>query len=133
MLTQIGYLRINLFQEYYERIQVAQYHQDLDKSVQLMNQYIDTVAMPYIQERIHPRVLTRIVNLFSTSKLPDASETLREWQTLYQTWNRKPKNQEIRDPKTKEDFDRAKKTFITLYTLSFSPSNFPPVAVEQTH
>ena len=29
VLTQIGYLRINLFQEYYERIQAAQANQDL--------------------------------------------------------------------------------------------------------
>jgi hypothetical protein len=132
-LTQIGYLRINLFQEYYERIQVAQERQELDTAVQLMNQYLLSVAMPYIQQRLHPGILTRIAKIFSTSTLPDASETLREWQTRYEAWKRNQKTQPPDNPKTTGDFDQTKKIFITLYTLSFSPSNFPPVAVESSH
>jgi hypothetical protein len=81
LLTQIGYLRINLFQEYYERRQAAQENKDLDKAIQLMNQYLQTKAMPFIQQRLHPSILTRIRNRFSTSSLPDTSEDLEEWHT----------------------------------------------------
>jgi hypothetical protein len=133
LLTQIGYLRINLFQEHYERIQEAQESQDFDKAVHLMNQYIQTIALPYIQERLHPSLLTRLSNLFSTSTLPDAAQTLQEWQTLYKTWKRKEKPEPNAKAKTKEDFDHMKNRFITLYTLSFSTRNFPPVVTEPAH
>ena len=133
LLTQIGYLRINLFQEHYERIQEAQESQDFDKAIHLMNQYIQTIALPYIQERLHPSLLTRLSNLFSISTLPDTAQTLQEWQTLYETWNRKEKTEPTADTKTKEDFDQMKNTFITLYTLSFTTRNFPPVVTEPTH
>jgi YesN/AraC family two-component response regulator len=132
VLTQIGYLRINLFQEYYERIQAAQANQDLDKAVQLMNQYIQTIAMPFIQERLHPSILTRIANIFSTSTLPNAAQTLKEWQTHHEAWNRQKKANIDNNQKAIE-FDHIKNLFITLYTLSFSPNNFPPVAVEPSH
>jgi YesN/AraC family two-component response regulator len=132
VLTQIGYLRINLFQEYYERIQAAEESQDLDKAVQLMNQYILTIAMPFIQERIHPSILTRIANIFSTSTLPNAAQTLKEWQTHHEAWNRQKKANIDKNQKAIE-FGHIKNLFITLYTLSFSPSNFPPVAVEPSH
>jgi hypothetical protein len=133
LLTQIGYLRINLFQEHYERIQEAQESQDFDKAVHLMNQYIQTIALPYIQERLHPSLLTRLSNRFSTSTLPDAAQTLEEWQTLYETWNRKEKTEPTANQKTKKAFDHIKNRFITLYTLSFSTKNFPPVVTEPTH
>jgi UTP:GlnB (protein PII) uridylyltransferase len=132
VLTQIGYLRINLFQEYYERIQAAQANQDLDKAVQLMNQYTQ-IAIPFIQERIHPSILTRIANIFSTSTLPNAAQTLREWQTHHETWKKQKKIKTENNRKATEEFDHIKNLFITLYTLSFSPRNFPPVAVEPSH
>ncbi len=133
MLTQIGYLRINLFQEYYERIQAAQERKDLNKAIQLMQRYIQTIALPFIQERLHPSFLTRISNLFSVGTLPDATQTLREWQTRYRKWDEQRETESVADQIAPEEFERMKKTFITLYTLSFSPSNFPPVAVEPSH
>jgi outer membrane translocation and assembly module TamA len=132
MLTQIGYLRINLFQEHYERIQASIESQEPDKAVLLMNQYIQAIALPFIQQRLNPSITTRIANLFSTSTLPDAAETLKEWQTSYDEWNKQPENKTIGSGQT-EKVEQMKKTFITLYTLSFSPSNFPPVAVEPSH
>jgi hypothetical protein len=133
MLTQIGYLRINLFQEHYERIQASMESQEPDKAVLLMNQYIQTIALPFIQQRLNPSVLTRIANHFSGSTLPDAAETLREWQTSYDDWSKQPETKAVDNVRTTQRVEQMKKTFITLYTLSFSPSNFPPVAVEPSH
>jgi hypothetical protein len=132
-LTQIGYLRINLFQECYEQIQAAQESQDFEKAVQLMNEYIQTIAMPFIKQRLHPSLLTRISNLFQTSTLPDTAQTLNEWQTRLETWNTQQKIQKTTNQKKTEEFDQLKKTFITLYTLSFSLRNFPPLATESLH
>jgi hypothetical protein len=132
LLTQIGYLRINLFQEYYERIQALEENQDFEKAVNLMNEYIQTIALPYIQERLHPSILYRIANLFSMT-LPDADQTLKEWETCYEAWRKRQITEIIYDEKMMREFEKIKKIFITLYTLSFSPSNFPPVAVESAH
>jgi len=97
----VGYSRINLFQEYYERIQTAQETEDLEKGVNLMDQYIQTIALSYIQERLHPSVLTRIANLFSARTLPDAAETLKEWETRYKAWNRRQENKDTRGKRRK--------------------------------
>jgi len=97
-----------------------------------MSEYLGTIAMPYIEQRLKPHVFAKISRLFQSSTLPDTAQTLREWQTLYEAWN---KNQKTQTPNnlTTEAFNQLKRTFITLYTLSFSPENFPPVAVEPTH
>ena len=133
LLTQVGYLRINLFQEYYERIQAAEKTEDVEKAVHLMNQYIQTIALPFIQERLHPSVFTRITNLFSTQTLPDAAETLKEWENRYEAWNTLQETEASAEQEATQEYEKMKTAFITLYTLSFSPSNFPPVATEPSH
>ena len=132
LLTQIGYLRINLFQEYYERLQIAEESKDFDKAVDLMEEYLQTIAMPFIQERLNPSILSRITNLFSTSTLPDAAQTFKEWKSTYESWNKQKENRTAVQ-KTNDEFQRMKHIFFTLYTLSFSVDNFPPVAVEPAH
>ena len=133
LLTEIGYLRINLFQEYYERIQIAQKTKDPDKAIQLMKTYIETIAMPFIQERLNPSVLSRITRPFSKDKTPNAAKVLQEWKTSYEKWTN-PREMTLSNQKNRiEQFDQIKRTFITLYTISFSFGNFPPVATEPFH
>jgi len=133
LLTEIGYLRINLFQEYYERIQIAQKSKDPDKAIQLMKTYIETIAMPFIQERLTPSILSKLTKPFSKDKTQNAAEVLQEWKTSYEKWTN-PRETTLSNQKNRiEQFDQIKRTFITLYTISFSFGNFPPVATEPFH
>jgi YesN/AraC family two-component response regulator len=132
LLTQIGYIRINLFQEYYERIQITEESKDFDKAVDLMKEYLQKIAMPFIQERLNPSIFSRITNLFSTSTLPDAAQTLKEWENTYESWNKQKETGRMEEKKNC-GFQRIKHIFFTLYTLSFSVGNFPSVAVEPAH
>ena len=132
LLTQIGYLRINLFQEYYERIQIAEERKDFDKAVDLMKEYLQKIAMPFIQQRLNPSIFSRITNLFSTSTLPDTTQTLKEWETAYESWDKHVETGKVEEKKN-EAFQRIKHIFFTLYTLSFSIDNFPSVAIESAH
>jgi hypothetical protein len=127
LLTEVGYLRINLFQEYYERIQSAQKNGDPKKAVQLMEVYLETVAMPFIQERLHPSILNKISRLFSTDKVPNATKTLEEWKNRFAAWT-KQKTPLADETSQLKQYEELKRTFITLYTISFSFNNFPPVA-----
>jgi len=43
-----------------------------------MKDHVETVAMQFIQERLHPRLTDKIINLFSNSKIPDTAKTIEE-------------------------------------------------------
>jgi vacuolar-type H+-ATPase subunit D/Vma8 len=134
LLTQIGFLRINIFNECYKRIQLAETNQKFDEAIKIMNDYVDTVAMQFIQERLHPSLTNRIINSLSKSKIPDATKTLDEWKRLIATWS-EDKFTPIDKDKDKKDreYPKMKELFITLDMLSFSFDNFPPLATDPAH
>lgn len=54
LLTQIGFLRINIFNEYYNEVQLAETKNELDDAVKTMNSHIEQVAMRlYEKDYIH--------------------------------------------------------------------------------
>lgn len=132
LLTQIGFLRINIFNECYKEIQLAETKNEFDKAVKIMNDYIEPVAMRFIQERLHPSLTDRIIELFSKSKLPDTGKTLGEWKRSLFTWSEDASMRFDQQKKTKE-YARIKEIFITLDMLSFSFDNFPPLATDPAH
>lgn len=129
ILTQIGYLRINLFAEFYERIQQAQKNGDLDKAVQLMRTYAETFAVPFISTRKESAFLKRLRGAFSAKRRLEPGEYINEWKTGYEAWFKQNGSAPPRmDDKVRmEEYDRLKKTFIMLYTISFSVDDFPPL------
>jgi len=132
LLTQIGFLRINIFNECYKKIQPAETNKELDEAVKIMNDYIETVAMQFIQERLHPSLTDRIINLFSKSKIPDAAKTLDEWKSSLSTWS-EDKSMPLDQEKKIKEYNKIKEIFITLDMLSFSFDNFPPLATDPAH
>ena len=87
LLTQIGFLRINIFNEYYNEVQLAETKNELDDAVKTMNSHIEQVAMRFIRERLHPSLIDRIINRFSVdckskdqSRVP--SRLLLDWKCL---------------------------------------------------
>lgn len=119
LLTQIGYARINLFTEYYERIQQARTNNELDKGAKLMNEYAETIVIPFISIKKQSAILKRIKELFLRIKYRDPMEQIQEWKTAYHTW--------LEHNKSIEEFDQLKKSLIALYTISFSVEDFPPL------
>jgi hypothetical protein len=132
LLTQIGFLRINIFNECYKKIQVAETNKEFDEAVKIMNDYIETVAMQFIQERLHPSLTDRIITSFSKPKIPDAAKTLEEWKNSLSSWLEDKSNPLDQGEKIKE-YTKLKEVFITIDMLSFSLHNFPPLATDPAH
>jgi hypothetical protein len=129
LLTQIGYLRINLFGEYYEQIQSAQKNNELDKAVKLMNKYAETIAIPFITTKNQQSFIKRLKKLLFKKRSPEPVELIQNWKNDYGMWF---KHKELAhlptdDKKRREEFDQLKYVFLMLYTYSFSVDNFPPL------
>lgn len=128
LLTQIGYVRINLFMEYLERMMTLANNKDYDRAVQLMNDYSANVSIPFISPARQPSLIDRFVALFSPQRTLAPSEHIRKWRTDYESWVRKRAAKHIRCSAVErsEDFINLQVTFNMLYNLSFSDDNFPP-------
>ena len=136
LLTQIGYLRIDLFMEYYERMRIAQVEGNLDQAVKLMNDYAETVTIPFIiqETQTQKSVTKQIAFALRIQKRINYFGFINEWKNSYETWPKRntaaTSNNNQKELLT--EFDIVKKKFLTLYTYSFSPENFPPVANRRT-
>lgn len=129
LLTQIGYLRINLFAEYYEQIQQAQRNNELDNAVKLMNRYAETIAIPFILIKKQLALVKRLKEVFKIKSSSEPTEHIQEWKTGYEAWFNQNASihPQMDNKKRLEEFDKLKKNFIMLYTISFSVENFPPL------
>ena len=126
LLTQIGYLRINIFTEYFERAKQWQEKNELDKAVETMNKHAE-VARMFISTKNQLGLIKRVKKLLSLQST-EPVEYLQKWQTAYQAWfEQKPREQSIHDPNRTKEFNRIKMAFLELYTFSFSVDNFPPL------
>ena len=127
LLTQIGYLRINLFAEYYERIQYAQRNNELDKAVKLMNECAEIIAIPFVSTKKQPALIKRLKELLSIGRFPEPIEHVQKWKAGYEAWFKQKEHihPQMDDKKRTEEFNQLKTAFITLYTFSFSVDNFP--------
>jgi len=129
LLTQIGYLRINLFGKYYEQIQLSQKNNELERAVSMMNNYAETLAIPFIstEEPIETRRFSQFLS--HTNPLTSNSEQIRKWKNTHEEWLRQ--NQNVTEHSIAEkrlaQFEELKREFIALYTISFSVDDFPPL------
>lgn len=127
LLTQIGYLRINLFSEYYERIQCAQRNNELDKAVKLMDECAEIISIPFVSTKKQSAWFKRVKALLPIDNAPEPIEHVKKWKTGYEAWvkhDQKPP-QRTDNKKRLEEFNQLKMAFITVYTFSFSVENFP--------
>lgn len=123
LLTQIGYLRVNIFTEYLERVNLLQEKKQLNQAADLMNKYAE-IASIFILTKEQPTIAMQLRRLFSKQR-SDPIEYLQRWQTHYESWSKQKK--ETIDEKRMADFQQLKRAFIELYTFSFSIENFPPL------
>jgi hypothetical protein len=133
LLNQIGYLRINLFSEYYEQIKVAEKEKELDKAARLMNQCAEAIAIPFYSTKKQSEFIKRLKKWLSMQSRPESLELINNWKTEYEGWF-KPREagHSISDSEKREEFDKLKRTFFTLYTFSFSVDNFPQLRERRT-
>ena len=123
LLTQIGYLRVNIFTEYLERVNLLQEKKQLNQAADLMNKYAE-IASIFILTKEQPTIAMQLRRLFSKQR-SDPIEYLQKWQTHYESWSKQ--NKEPIDEKRMADFQQLKRAYIELYTFSFSIENFPPL------
>jgi hypothetical protein len=126
-LSEILKLRVNLYGAYLEQIQVHRESSDMDKAVNLMNDYAETVAIPFMSPAKQLSLTDRLMNLFSQNRTPQPSDCTKKWRTEYKLWfgqlgstySKIDKNKRI------DEFNQLKTTFDMLYTYSFSRDNNP--------
>ena len=107
-------------------MQQAERNKELKDAVKLMNNYVETIAAPFIPAKRQSKFRKRLDAWFSDDEKPDPAKYLREWRTRYEAWTKHA--EDMSDQQREEEFAKLKTTFFTVYTLSFSASNFPPVA-----
>ena len=125
LLTQIGYLRINIFTEYFERVNLLREKKQLDPAVELMNEHAE-IARIFIPAKKQSALTKRFKELFSIKSI-DPIEYLEQWRTAYEEWHENTSNQQLDERNQLEKFDKLKMAFLELYTFSFSIDNFPPL------
>ena len=126
LLTQIGYLRINIFTEYLERVNLLREKKQLNQAVELMNAHAE-IAEIFISQKKQPAAIKRLKKLLSM-RSTEPIEYLKQWRALYEAWRNQENNQQLIDEKKRIDaFDQLKMAFLELYTFSFSVDNFPPL------
>lgn len=126
LLTQMGYLRMNIFTEYYERVKLAREKNELNKAVELMNEHARTASI-FISTKRQPAPIKRLKTLLSI-RSTEPIEFLQKWRTSYEAWNKlNEPNRIVDDKKRMEEFEQLRMAFLELYTYSFSIENFPPL------
>jgi hypothetical protein len=126
LLTQIGYLRMNIFTEYYERVKLARQNNELDKGVEFMNEHAK-IAKLFIYPKEQSHLVKRLKKMLAIKNI-DPNEYLTNWKNLYQEWQQKEKISTQTDNRQRlEKFEKLRMAFLELYTFSFSADNFPPL------
>jgi len=125
LLTQIGYLRINIFTEYLERVNFLRENEQLDQAIELMNQHAE-IARIFISTQSQSAFIKHLKNLLSMQN-KEPVYYLNQWRTFYETWLKQKNSPQIDEKRRMEDFQKLKMAFIELYTFSFSVENFPPL------
>lgn len=126
LLTQIGYLRINLFTEYYEQAKLLKEQRRLDEAVELMNQYAE-IARIFIPKQQQRSLTKKLKQLFAIRSI-EPTEYLKKWEAAYEAWNKQKASQQLLDvEKRMKEFDQLRMALLELYTFSFAVENFPPL------
>jgi hypothetical protein len=126
LLTQMGYLRINIFMEYFERVNLLREKNQLNQAVELMNKHAE-IARIFISTKKQPALIKRLKDLLSIRSIAPI-EYLQQWQTVHEAWHKQESIQQpIDEKKRMGEFDKLKMAFLELYTFSFSADNFPPL------
>jgi hypothetical protein len=125
LLTQIGYLRINIFTEYFERVNLLREKEQLDQAIELMNQHAE-IASIFISKKSQSPFIKRLKKLFSI-RSTEPLYYLEQWRTFHERWLKQKNSNEFDGEKRMEEFEKLKMAFLELYTFSFSIDNFPPL------
>lgn len=128
LLIQIGRLRINLFSEYYEQIKCAQSQNDLNKALELMNTYAE-IAIPFIPIKKPYGITRQLREWYYEKKIVYPEEFIKQWRIKYASWLQQACEDE---KKRKEKFEELRIIFYSLYTYSFSETNYPPLTSRRT-
>jgi hypothetical protein len=99
-----------------------------------MNIYAETIAIPRIPQDTKPSLRQRLTSSLSSKATPELDQFVQQWKTSYAAWIAQSGKTDPQPNETDrvEQFNKLKETFITVYTYSFSPENFPPLTNQRT-
>lgn len=124
LLNQIGLLRINLFAEFDARIRALEQEGRLDEAIELMNDYVRNVAIPFIPRKKRPSLVNRFVDLVRSSKRLDPIEYIRQWGRKYRSWV-EHRTSAMTSRIRRKTFCELRSIYHMVYAFSFSDENFP--------
>jgi len=126
LLSEIGYVRINLFMEYNARISLLEQNNQMDDAVELMNEYVTNVAIPFIPNKASPDMVNRIKDAFHMNRQLEPHEWISDWKRKYTSWIEGQRISQMNEGFQLSDYEQLKITYRMLYAVSFSSENFPP-------
>lgn len=98
LLTQIGYLRISIFTEYLDRVNLLRERNQLNKALELMNKHAE-IASIFIPTKKQPALIKRLKELLSM-RSTEPIEYLQKWRTAYEAWHKQESGQQTIDEKS---------------------------------
>lgn len=127
ILSEIVKLRINIFSLYSEQIQTYQKSNNTDKAVNLMNDYIETIAIPFMSPIKHPSSITNFKKWLSGDKTPTPFQLVEKWKTDYKHWfqSEKSGHPEFYERERMEELIHLQSTYELLYNYSFTRDSNP--------
>jgi hypothetical protein len=127
VISKILQVRIALFKEFSRMIDHSEKNHDLDKAVEYMNEYIFSLAVPFIGNMKPPSKFDRLRAFFNKNTVPSPYEYMQKWKTEYQMWfqNSKLALPERHEAQKQDKYREMHLTFDMLYAYSFSRDNVP--------
>lgn len=127
ILSEMVKLRINLYDAYLDQIQLCHKGKDDAKAVKLMNDYVETVAIPFMLPLRQLSLFGRLKKWLSRDKTPTPSELIEKWRTEYKQWFHQKSStyHDFYERERIKEVNHLQSTFNLLYAYSFSKDNNP--------
>jgi hypothetical protein len=126
VISKMILIRTSIYSEYSDRILLAEKTDDLNKAVDLMNDYISTFAVPFIDNLKPPSKIDHFSAWLSKKSVLSPYEYLEKWKTDYGNWKQINSSDPRLDIYLKsEKYRELVGKYNMLYNLSFSRDNVP--------
>jgi hypothetical protein len=126
VISKMVSIRAAIYSEYSNQIRLAEKKDDLNNAIDLMNDYIFTFTLPFIDNLKPPSRIDRISARLSKKSVLSPYEYLEKWKADYIKWQQiKSSEPKLETYLKSEKYREMGITYNMLYDLSFSSDNVP--------
>ncbi len=86
VLHETGRIRINLYSAYNYKIDQYKKNEQYWEAIKLKDQYINSVAIPFIGKIDGPSIIDRVKDFFNINRILSPREYIQKWQAHYSSW-----------------------------------------------